>query len=32
MQAMYCKPIEDILQHGERKVAALLNKVSKDLQ
>jgi hypothetical protein len=25
---MYCKPIEEILQHGEHRVAALQNKKS----
>ncbi|PNF19015.1 hypothetical protein B7P43_G12399 [Cryptotermes secundus] len=31
MKAMHCKPIEDILRHGERKVAELLNEDSKNL-
>jgi hypothetical protein len=31
MQAMNSNIMEDILQHGERKVAALLNKDSENL-
>jgi hypothetical protein len=31
MRGMYSKPTEDVLQHGERKVAALLKEDSENL-